>query len=803
MRKPSLHSQFIKHLAVQFRNTNPLNINYLVKVFVEASPGLIDLYSDLLDFNHLVVEFEAGSPYLSGTEGAFERWSNLIDFFDPDALIALSFVQRTGSHDVGTLHKWDLSVLSFDPDLRRLYDKGLSDLHVHMSSMATIPVLWRELMMDIEDQGVHFEQLPRYRPTPLRTDDAKSELKLLHTAKSAWRSGDEPVLKSGGELKELRRLRQFALRDHKQTKIYDEIARKTNSVSEIVKPERLLLASAFEVLKKNDRDGDLDLKKLEQDLDLYLHAKQLFRHAHMQPTQDTNPGLFAFKEFQKAPRPRRPRSILRKNALFLTHRLEGTKARAFLDNANLHRLEMRIKPTDRVRSYYLRFRAFETFLEEIYSKDWCRSFDVRFAVHFSRTLNNKFSDRSDSVTSRFHNLMAQVGQESAVLYLFRQTDFSSVECERAITDWISRIDLAGEERETPMHIFAPFLRLLRGDQGLTNVIGHSWFEPYFRKWVELRDQGVLNARSNSRALGLTCHAGEDYFTPIDGLWSIDCALNLLDCRAGDGLGHCLAAGINAKRHFEQIAEGLRIPSDLQFDSLCWVWHVCRSEGIGTAKEILRLENWLRKEANRLFSQPIELRTIEIMRELIGTPIPVVDFNSAEVGDELNNSEIDKIVQELGLSKRYGVQELRTAYRLWIKRWNDKKSISQCAAYKPIDPINAEFAKHLSKIQNRILKRIVKLGVVIETNPSSNLRVLRVGRLKDLPIIRILKRTKRPPRITVCTDNPGTYDTRIEGEYALLFDALVSSEIGFDREKALSTLRKMRRTGLNDITWPAA
>jgi hypothetical protein len=63
----------------------------------------------------------------------------------------------------------------------------------------------------------------------------------------------------------------------------------------------------------------------------------------------------------------------------------------------------------------------------------------------------------------------------------------------------------------------------------------------------------------------------------------------------------------------------------------------------------------------------------------------------------------------------------------------------------------------------------------------------------------MKRTDGP-RITVCTDNPGTYDVSVSSEYAMLFEALRAGEDGLSREAALARLDDMRRIGLGRIAW---
>lgn len=113
------------------------------------------------------------------------------------------------------------------------------------------------------------------------------------------------------------------------------------------------------------------------------------------------------------------------------------------------------------------------------------------------------------------------------------------------------------------------------------------------------------------------------------------------------------------------------------------------------------------------------------------------------------------------------------------------------------PIHSKLSGCIQLAQHIIRGKVRQRGVVIETNPSSNLRMELVKRVRDLPIFEILGDRLEGVRVSICTDNPGTYDVSVEGEYALLFGALSEKLGGGERDRALTVLERMRWVGLND------
>jgi len=98
------------------------------------------------------------------------------------------------------------------------------------------------------------------------------------------------------------------------------------------------------------------------------------------------------------------------------------------------------------------------------------------------------------------------------------------------------------------------------------------------------------------------------------------------------------------------------------------------------------------------------------------------------------------------------------------------------------------------VQTSLLNEIRKRGVTIETNPSSNMRMERIKHPSELPVITALLDPSARTKVTICTDNPGTYDINIETEYAVVHDALIQKLGVAKPAEALEVLENVRRAG---------
>lgn len=153
--------------------------------------------------------------------------------------------------------------------------------------------------------------------------------------------------------------------------------------------------------------------------------------------------------------------------------------------------------------------------------------NIHFVIHFSRSLTNKQSKDDKHQKDIRQHLKSQVIQlqtfNSSVTYSDTEieglvsTGGESLDLRKAIRGY----DVAGNENDLPIEVFAPALRVIRSAKHATESAFSSRFDRPF----------------------LTVHAGEDYSHLLSGLRAIDEAVEFCDFKQGDRLGHALALGV--------------------------------------------------------------------------------------------------------------------------------------------------------------------------------------------------------------------------------------------------------------------
>ena len=112
---------------------------------------------------------------------------------------------------------------------------------------------------------------------------------------------------------------------------------------------------------------------------------------------------------------------------------------------------------------------------------------------------------------------------------------------------------------------------------------------------------------------------------------------------------------------------------------------------------------------------------------------------------------------------------------------------------PLHPILLRLTPAIEWAQKHLLIVLAERGIPLEFNPSSNWRIAQAENPAELPFIRVLTAFKDMVLATINTDNPGIFETRIENEYAIVFQGL--RDQGLSRATALSVLERLRTVGM--------
>lgn len=479
--------------------------------------------------------------------------------------------------------------------------------------------------------------------------------------------------------------------------------------------------------------------------DHYLVAKSLFLREHQQfPGSGT--GLQRFRDFAARPTPlneRDPRLATDRRKLERTKRL----AAHVFDSKAVSKAELRISPRASRREWNKTFRIWETAsLQTTYPRD------TGFTVHFSRSLRPGHSLKS------YRSQHQTLERESAVLHEFRHA------CPRR-AKYIVGLDVASGERDTPPDIMIPYLRLLRGN---TSALGNPRLEP-LPTWNRLRARNLHGHSFDLPRLGQTYHAGEDFYHLSTGLRHIHTLLiHLLE--PGDRIGHGLVLGLCPEKWIATNKPHLQMPRGVVLDDMVWLHAGIPTFAPGRAD----------------FAQDLEKEISRLSADVYGDSIPPQVL--AALAIERTNPPCAASASCSNLAQRLHQRECNEP-DLYIRR-------HELCSDQAVALLNRE-PQVIREAQRALCRLVASEGVTIETNPTSNLATGMIHHLSEHPLHRILADTAQQARLSINTDDPGVFATRLDWEYGLVLETLIHDS-KLARQDALSLLDRLRATAIESI-----
>lgn len=348
----------------------------------------------------------------------------------------------------------------------------------------------------------------------------------------------------------------------------------------------------------------------------------------------------------------------------------------------------------------------------------------------------------------------------------------------------------------------------------------------------LRNQCTMTAQSRTAQcrpmLHATYHVGEDFLDITDGLRAIDEACLFLELEDGDRLGHAIALGIDASEYYKNKAWTVYLPAQDLLDNFVWLLFRCQAWGISIP---LLLRTELKEQARQLLREiyPSLMPSLadhyhawrlrgddpELYRcagtaagigALLPNWIHPAFYRSVFAGSALaSEGESEELLAMYRSDST--LRQLLYAYHFGMA---ERERGQHIKAYR----ITREYVSLIQTVQDAMMRRMMKKGIAVECNPSSNKLIGPFDRYDQHPIFRFnhhglplpeFSQSRIGLRVCVNTDDQGIFDTSLENEYALLFGCLQGRvdehEIPLISEDAcLDYLDHLRRMG-NALVFP--
>ncbi len=423
----------------------------------------------------------------------------------------------------------------------------------------------------------------------------------------------------------------------------------------------------------------------------------------------------------------------------------------------------------------------------------------RFIFHFLRERDERPPGRTGqgAVALRvpsFEAVRRRVDREASTLLEGLQ--------DPSVARWIVALDVANVETDTPVEVFAPAIRALRSQRLPSRRI--------------LRATGPdARFRPPWGWLGLAVHAGEDFHHLLEGMRRVHETIRFLDMRQGDRLGHALALGIEPEAWRQRWGGRAHQTCRERLDDLTWL--LWRQEHVpaanGTAAEVLaRLGTEHRRLTAHVYGTASQtglpdLHTLREAWELRRYDPRFLEPRRGHGGGTLVRGVV---LDPLGAMRhrevREAVSEARpSAVELWQRDvWDD--DVKRRGGEPLVVTVSEEEDALLRHHQDSLLREVVERGIAIEVNPSSNLAIGPLDRMRDHPIFRWFPPwaedrrrgggVQEPhPMVLVGTDDPAVFQTELVHEYALLAAAARERpELDRDPRQLQAWLEHLRQAG---------
>ena len=454
------------------------------------------------------------------------------------------------------------------------------------------------------------------------------------------------------------------------------------------------------------------------------------------------------------------------------------------------------------------FEAYKTLTDRWHG---CVSFS-RQACHIKLNGRQTLWNEAKKISEAMHTstTMNQIHPLNFLLYdtcLFRN-------------NWIRGLDVVGDENEARIEVYAPMLRWLRrevpsGDSFLD--IGEPPSRPY-----------------------LSIHAGEDYAHPLSGLRHVDETVLFCEMERGDRLGHALALGISPTLWLDRHGDVLLDASE-HLDNLVWAWHHAKDMLSTQAAKLAIdaipiMENRIKAIASHVSWAKSNLEDPELLTALHrawhfrrNCPLQVSEHNSSGFPDErIQIGAPDHLLlkpniignNDLTLAKKIYINrnsvfadELKKEPTVLIRQSDDAPTVITHDRDLNLifDHDSIQEKELMYALQDFLLGKYSLLGLIIETNPTSNLYISRLNDYSEHPIFRwnppnpgsiepgqqhnIYSLRKGPMAVTINTDDPGIMPTTLRTEFSLI--KIAARKHDADPAVITAWLEKIRTKGITE------
>lgn len=502
--------------------------------------------------------------------------------------------------------------------------------------------------------------------------------------------------------------------------------------------ERYIL---YSMLKKT-YSGECTDERLQALLLLYLVIKNEIRHEITQLNETV--GFENFNIFENR------KLIFIDDAKYKAYKNAALHLaiKGFLGNYNPKNRyhEVRIVPKNTGSEIVDDLMAIDYAIENDLLKKEKAVWNYCYVFHFIKQPDDKIT-----ADCRHYNLRNQVKIKSVAIYKYRNSLTKNREG-KYVADRAIGIDAANSEIACRPEVFAQAFRFLRHHE-----IEHP-------------------ENHRPRDLGVTYHVGEDFMDVVDGLRAVDEAILFLPLRQGDRIGHGLVLGVDVDEYYRVRNYTIAMSLQMMMDNMAWLYHYVK--GIKRYGHILSgIKEKFINSYHRVYEESLVPNIESYYNSMLlrgdNPECYKMDGTISNLGADLLGWQSKALNPEVKCNR---ARSLREVCKLYYQYHYDIKGKQRGNAYTEWQ-VDNDTIDAIKEVQRLFLDKVEKLGLAIECNPTSNIKIGEFDRYDEHPILRFNNEglnyePSKSLSVSINTDDKGVFATSIEREYALITHSLI-------------------------------
>jgi len=367
---------------------------------------------------------------------------------------------------------------------------------------------------------------------------------------------------------------------------------------------------------------------------------------------------------------------------------------------------------------------------------------LQLVAHFIKEVDNKPND-----FIRHKDLRCKVWNQALILsYLKNKSPY---------LEKVMGIDTASSEFAAPPEVFAPAYRMLRRN-------GFKHF---------------------------TYHAGEDFYHILSGLRAIYEAVEFNDLQAGDRIGHATASGLSPKVWERKLGKSVLMKKGEYMDDLLFVYHfivrrINKCSVLEPLKQkIIILADQIQEYSYEIYHRPYSLKALEeayMFRQFCPMIMRMIAFVDKEADGKFKKGKAFQRAEELSvfdfnefcaIRNEFHCRAHNESVEIYLNRYHNKYFRDEYNEIIEIDIKECFTLNELERLQLAILQYLNEKEIVIETLPTSNVRIGFHTSFETYHLWNWIKweeEGRAIPPIVVGTDDAGIFATNIFNEYANIY-----------------------------------